>query len=62
MSARINGADAPVLFIGQAPGLIAGAVQVNIRIPAATPGGDAALVVYIGNYQTQVARTTIAVQ
>jgi uncharacterized protein (TIGR03437 family) len=61
VSATVNGVGAPVLFAGQAPALIAGAVQVNIQIPADTPSGNAALVVYIGNYQTQIGGTTIAV-
>jgi uncharacterized protein (TIGR03437 family) len=62
VSATVHGVEAPVLFAGQAPGLIAGAVQVNIQIPAGTASGDAKLIVYIGNYQTQLAPTTIAVQ
>ena len=62
VSATVNGVGAPVLFAGQAPGLIAGAVQVNIQIPAGTASGDAKLIVYIGNYQTQISGTTAAVQ
>lgn len=61
-SATVNGVEAPVLFAGQAPGLIAGAVQVNIQIPAGTASGSAQLMVYIGNYQTQISGTTIAVR
>ena len=62
VSATVNGVEAPVLFAGQAPGLIAGAVQVNIQIPDGTASGDAKAIVYIGNYQTQLAPTTIAVK
>ena len=62
VSATVNGVNAPVFFAGQAPGLIAGAVQVNVQIPAGTRSGDADLIVYIGNYQTQISGTTIAVQ
>jgi uncharacterized protein (TIGR03437 family) len=61
VSATVNGVGAPVMFAGQAPGLIAGAVQVNVQIPADTPSGAAGLAVYIGNYQTQIGGTTIAV-
>jgi uncharacterized protein (TIGR03437 family) len=60
-SATVNGIGAPVLFLGQAPGLIAGLIQVDIQLPA-VPAGNAALGVYIGNYQTQIGGTTVAVQ
>ena len=60
-SALINGVGAPVLFVGQAPGLIAGAVQVNVQIPADTPSGNASLAVYIGSYSTQIGGTAIVV-
>jgi uncharacterized protein (TIGR03437 family) len=62
VSATVNGAGAPVLFAGQAPALIAGAVQVNVQIPADTLSGNASVVVYIGNYQTQIGGTTVAVR
>ncbi len=63
VSASVNGMGAPVLFAGQAPGLIAGAIQVNVQIPIGTVSGNAYLVVYVGNYQTVAfAGTTIAVQ
>ena len=40
-----------VLYAGAAPGLVAGAVQVNVRISAdANTGDHVAIVVYIGNY------------
>ncbi len=61
VSAQVNGINAPVQFIGQAPGLIAGVVQANIQIPPGTPSGNASLVVSIGNYQTQTG-CTIAIQ
>ena len=62
VSATVNGVNAPVLFAGQAPGLIAGAVQVNVQIPEGTLSGNANLIVYIGYYGTWHRRTTIAVQ
>ena len=44
-----------VLYAGAAPGLIAGATQVNIRISGDTPPGDKApVVVYIGNFASGV--------
>jgi uncharacterized protein (TIGR03437 family) len=41
VSATIGSVDAPVIFVGQAPGLIAGATQVNIQVPQNAPGGAA---------------------
>ena len=43
---------APVLFAGQAPGLIAGVVQVNLRIPDGLASGLANLVLYFGDFST----------
>jgi uncharacterized protein (TIGR03437 family) len=42
--------NAPVLFAGQAPGLIAGIAQVNLQIPVGLAPGPAYLIVYFGNY------------
>ena len=62
-TALSDGIPAPILFVGQAPGLIAGAVQVNVQIPVSSPSGDVPLTIYLGpGYQTQFRRTTIAVQ
>ncbi len=36
---RIGGLDAEVLHAGPAPGLVAGVMQVNARVPAALAGG-----------------------
>jgi len=41
---------APVVFAGQAPGLIAGAVQVNIQVPDTLSPGVALLNIHIGNF------------
>jgi uncharacterized protein (TIGR03437 family) len=50
VSATINGEQGLVLFVGQAPGLIAGVVQVNLQVPDDATSGMATLVVYVGNY------------
>jgi len=50
VSASVGMEQAPVLFAGQAPGLIAGVAQVNIRIPEDAQSGVATLVVFVGNY------------
>ena len=53
-----------VLYAGAAPGLIAGAIQVNIRIAADAPTGDSVpIVVYIGNYASGfLGDTTVAIR
>ena len=51
VEALIGGGVAPVTFAGQAPGLIAGATQVNIQVPQNAPVGDAvSLEIYVGGY------------
>ena len=54
IAARFGGApqdpQGEVLFLGQAPGLIAGIVQVNLRVPVTIPPGASRLVTYVGNY------------
>jgi uncharacterized protein (TIGR03437 family) len=50
VGATVNGKAAEVLFAGQAPGLIAGVAQVNLRVPDDTPSGMARLVVYVGDF------------
>lgn len=62
VSAAINGLPSQVVFAGQAPGLIAGLVQVNVQIPVGVTPGTAQLTVFIGNYQTQLRATTIEVR
>jgi len=53
VSANIGGVNARVTFAGQAPGLIAGAAQVNIQIPQnASVGSAIATTIYVGDYQT----------
>jgi len=39
LSAMIGEVNAPVIFAGQAPGLIAGATQLNIQVPQDAPAG-----------------------
>jgi uncharacterized protein (TIGR03437 family) len=52
--AQIGGQDAAVLYSGGAPGLVEGVIQVNLRIPAASPAGDALpLVLRIGDNTSQ---------
>jgi uncharacterized protein (TIGR03437 family) len=62
VSALIGGQTAPILFAGQAPGLIAGATQLNIEVPQNVPeASDDGITIYAGPYVSQ-ASVTIAVQ
>ena len=49
----IGGRDAPVLFYGEAPGLAAGILQINVQIPARLLSGDQPLVVHFGSAFSQ---------
>ena len=52
--AEIGGVPAQVGFAGSAPGLIKGALQVNIQIPENAPTGDAVpLVIWVADFHTQ---------
>jgi uncharacterized protein (TIGR03437 family) len=54
VSATIGGVDAPVTFAGQAPGLIAGATQINLQIPQTAPVGAAVpIIVYAAGYPSE---------
>lgn len=54
VSVTIGGLPAEVQYAGGAPGLIAGVIQVNARVPADAPSGNAVPVVLaIGNYISQ---------
>ena len=60
----IGSVNATVTFAGQAPGLIAGATQVNAQVPQNAPVGSAIpITVYAAGYASQVGQLiTIAVQ
>jgi uncharacterized protein (TIGR03437 family) len=58
VSAQIGGIEAAVTYAGDAPGLVSGAVQVNVQVPANSPTGSAIpLVLQIGG----VTAPTIAI-
>jgi uncharacterized protein (TIGR03437 family) len=48
----IGGVEAEVQYAGAAPSLPAGVVQINARIPAGLPPGDAPVVVSVGGVRT----------
>ena len=41
ISVQIGGLDAVVTYAGDAPGLVSGALQINVQVPANTPAGSA---------------------
>jgi uncharacterized protein (TIGR03437 family) len=64
ISATIYGEDLPITSAGQAPGLIAGATQVNIQIPQYVPYGAAVpVIIYAGGYASTYTKTvTLAIR
>ena len=44
---------ADVLYAGASPGSIGGLYQINVRVPASTPNGDAKVIISIGGFETQ---------
>jgi uncharacterized protein (TIGR03437 family) len=57
----IGGRPAEVVYAGAAPGLVAGVIQVNARVPAGTQSGDQSVVLRVGTAASQ-AGLTIAVR
>ena len=57
---RIGGVDAEILYAGAAPSLVAGVMQVNVRIPDNVPDGPVPVQVLVGNAQSP-AGVTVAV-
>ena len=49
VSVRIGGREAAVVYAGAAPGLVAGVLQINVRVPPeVTPGSAVPVVVQVG--------------
>jgi endo-1,4-beta-xylanase len=61
VTAALGGIDCPVAYAGSAPGLIAGAVQINFQVPAGLGPGDQPLVVNVGGLTSQ-GGVTVTVQ
>ncbi len=59
--ALVGGIPANITYVGAAPGLVAGALQVNIVIPPGVPSGPAQLILSIGGNSSQNG-ITVAVQ
>jgi uncharacterized protein (TIGR03437 family) len=61
VSPAVNNVPADVLYAGAAPTLVAGLLQVNLRIPPGVPSGNLPVALQIGNGVSQ-AGVTVAVQ
>ena len=57
----INGQPASYAYAGEAPGLVAGMMQLNVQIPANAPSGDLPITVSIGGNTSQKG-VTVSVQ
>jgi uncharacterized protein (TIGR03437 family) len=61
VTAQVNGKDAEVQYYGAAPGLVAGVMQVNVRVPIDAPSGNVPVVIKTGADSSQ-SGATIAVR
>jgi uncharacterized protein (TIGR03437 family) len=61
VSVTIGGQNAAVLFYGEAPDLVSGAMQLNVQIPANAASGNLPITVYVGAASSQ-GGVTISVQ
>ena len=59
VTVTIDGQPAQVVFYGEAPGLVAGAMQINVRIPTGARSGDLPLVVSVGGIASQTTSTGV---
>jgi uncharacterized protein (TIGR03437 family) len=58
VTATIGGVNAPVLYAGGVPGLIAGVMQVNVQVPpGVAPGSAVPIVISVGGKPTQTGVT-----
>jgi len=57
----IGGQTAQIQYVGAAPSLVAGTIQINATIPTRTPTGNAAVVLFAGT-TASLGNCTVAVQ
>jgi uncharacterized protein (TIGR03437 family) len=57
----IGGVTAHIVYAGDAPGLVAGALQVDVEVPDGLPSGPAQLFLSIGDNSSQPG-ITVAIQ
>ena len=60
--AQIGGMAADVVYAGGSPGLVDGVIQVNLRIPAASPTGDSVALTLSAGSSTSQPNITLAIQ
>ena len=53
VSAKIGGQRAEVQYAGSAPGLVAGVLQVNVKIPENAPTGAVPIAIVVGTASSQ---------
>jgi uncharacterized protein (TIGR03437 family) len=61
ITAKVNGIEAEVAYYGAAPTLVAGVIQVNVKIPAGVADGDAIVQILEGSSESP-ATVTVAVK
>lgn len=61
VTVRIGGVNAEVQFAGAAPSLVAGVLQINVRIPSNVAAGDVPVQINIGDFSSPTG-VTLAVQ
>ena len=59
--AFIGGIEAEVVYAGGAPGIVAGVMQVNVRLPNSLPAGHVEAQIAVGNFRSQLG-VTVAVR
>jgi uncharacterized protein (TIGR03437 family) len=57
----IGGQPASVAFLGEAPDLVSGIMQLNVQIPTTVPSGDLPIAVFVGGNSSQ-SGVTVSVQ
>ena len=62
VSVTIGGEPAEVGYHGEAPTLVSGVLQVNVKIPTTIHSGNQLVVLTIGNHSTVLQSITVAVQ
>jgi uncharacterized protein (TIGR03437 family) len=62
VGATIGGLPANIQYVGAAPGLVAGALQVNIVVPAGVASGPAPLFISFGGMYNSQTGITVAIQ
>ena len=61
VSVTIGGRNAEVLYAGSAPGMVAGLLQINARVPDDLAGGALPVIISIGGRNSQ-AGVTVSIQ